>query len=57
MAALKAAKTEVRRRLKKAIMSLGESERHRQSVELCQKVIGKSRDQIIIISHHTAYGH
>ena len=57
MAALKAAKTEVRRRLKKAIMSLGESERHRQSVELCQKVIGKSRDQIIKISHHTAYGH
>lgn len=38
MAALKVAKNEVRRRLKKAIMSLSESERHRQSVALCQKV-------------------
>ena len=38
MAALKVAKNEVRRRLKKAIMSLSESERYRQSVALCQKV-------------------
>lgn len=38
MAALKAAKNEVRRRLKKAIMSLSEPERHRQSIALCQKV-------------------
>ena len=38
MAALRAAKSDVRRRLKKAIMSLSETERNRQSIELCQKV-------------------
>jgi len=38
MAALKAAKSELRKSLKKAIMSLSESERHQQSIALCQKV-------------------
>ena len=38
MAALKAAKNEVRKGLKKAIMSLSEAERQLQSNSLCQKV-------------------
>ena len=38
MSALKAAKNEVRRSLKKAILGLSEAERSRQSVALCQKV-------------------
>jgi len=38
MAALKVAKSELRKSLKRAIMGLSEVDRHQQSVSLCQKV-------------------
>jgi len=49
MAALKAAKSEVRKSLKRAIAGLSEVDRRQQSVSLCQKVIGSILTHYILI--------
>ncbi|XP_065883568.1 5-formyltetrahydrofolate cyclo-ligase-like isoform X3 [Dysidea avara] len=45
MAALKVAKSELRKSLKRAIMGLNEVDRHQQSISLCQKLIATSAYQ------------
>ena len=49
MAALKVAKSELRKSLKRAIMGLNEVDRHQQSISLCQKVRGAILYSILFV--------